>query len=190
MITITNTLTGKKELFKPSKEPAVTLYVCGITPYDYAHVGHGRVYVMFDVLFRVLKFLGYQVRYCRNFTDIDDKILNRAEKELGDQMRYHEITDRFIKSFEQDMQALFVQTPSVEPRVTETIDPIIHFIQGLIDKKKAYVVDGDVYYDIMTFTSYGKLSKQKIDELIAGARVEVNKKNIILWILRYGKVKQ
>ena len=176
MITIYNTLTGKKELFKPIKDPIVTLYVCGITPYDYAHLGHGRVYVIFDVLYRLLSFNGYKVQYCRNFTDIDDKIIARAEKELGSADRYAQIANKYIQSFEEDMSALFNQKPGVEPRVTQTIPEIIKFIEGLIEHKKAYVSDGDVYFDIMKFPTYGQLSKQKIDDLIAGARVEVNEK--------------
>lgn len=176
MITLTNTLTGKKELFKPLKPGVVTLYVCGITPYDYAHLGHGRVYVTFDVLYRLLQFLGYKVSYCRNFTDIDDKIIARAQKELGDPNQFAKISQKYIAAFEQDMQALNCLQPTYEPRVTQTMPEIIAFVQGLIDAGKAYVSDGDVYFAIDTFPSYGKLSKHKLEDLIAGARVEVSEK--------------
>lgn len=176
MITLTNTLSGKKELFKPLKPGIVTLYVCGITPYDYAHLGHGRVYVTFDVLYRLLKFLGYEVKYCRNFTDIDDKIINRAQKEFGDPKRFEEISKKYIAAFEQDMKALNCLPPNYEPRVTQTMPEIIAFVQGLIDASKAYVSNGDVYFAIDTFPAYGCLSKQKLDDLIAGARVEVSDK--------------
>jgi cysteinyl-tRNA synthetase len=176
MITITNTLSGKKESFKPLVDDRVSLYVCGITPYDYAHLGHGRCYVTFDVLYRLLKFLGYKVTYCRNFTDIDDKLLVRAEKEYGDQNRYHEIAQKYIDAYHEDMRALQCLKPDHEPRVTGTIDEIIKFIQGLIDAGKAYIVDGDVYFDIQAYPEYLELSKHKLEDLKAGARVEVNQK--------------
>ena len=174
MITITNTLSGKKEQFAPLKAPNITLYVCGITPYDYAHLGHGRVYVTFDVLYRLLQFLGYTVTYCRNFTDVDDKIIARAQKELGDANRFGEISQKYIAAFHEDFNALNCLPPTYEPKVTQTIAEIIAFIQGLIDAGKAYVVDGDVYFEIAQFPSYGKLSKHKLEDLIAGARVQVN----------------
>ena len=106
MLYLTNSLTGKKEEFKPITPGHVLMYVCGVTPYDNAHVGHGRCYITFDVLFRLLKFLNYEVTYCRNFTDIDDKILNKAEKEFGDRQRYADITARYIASYHADMQKL------------------------------------------------------------------------------------
>ncbi len=176
MLKITNTLSGKKESFKPIETKKIKLYVCGVTPYDYAHVGHGRVYVTFDVLYRLLKFLGYEVTYCRNFTDIDDKLLNRATKELGDQFRYGEIAQKFIDSFHQDVATLNCLPPTYEPRVTENMDEIINFIDGLVKKEKAYVVNGDVYFSIEQFPEYTKLSKQKLDDLHAGARVEIREK--------------
>lgn len=176
MITITNTLSGKKELFKPLNDNTVTLYVCGITPYDYAHLGHGRVYVAFDVLYRLLKFMGYEVKYCRNFTDIDDKIINRAQKELGDSNKFKDISEKYIAAFEQDFKQLNCLPPNYEPKVTQTIPEIIAFVQGLIDNGKAYVSNGDVYFEIAQFPTYGRLSKHKLDDLIAGARVDVNEK--------------
>lgn len=174
MLKITNTLTGKKEEFRSLEPGRVRLYVCGVTPYDYAHLGHGRVYVIFDVVYRLLKFMDYDVTYCRNFTDVDDKLLNRAQKEFGDPLRFKEVADRFIKSYQEDMQALYVLKPTYEPTVTGSIPEIITFIQGLIDNGHAYVVNGDVYYHIPSFAQYGKLSKQKLDDLKVGARVEAN----------------
>ena len=176
MITVTNTLSGKKELFKPLKAGHVSLYVCGITPYDYAHIGHGRVYVTFDVLYRLLKFLGYQVSYCRNFTDIDDKIINRAHKEFGDPNQYEKISKKYIDTFHEDLKALNCVPPTYEPTVTQTMSEIIAFVKGLIDAGKAYVSNSDVYFEISQFPQYGRLSKHKLEDLIAGARVEVNEK--------------
>ena len=170
---ITNTLSGKKEHFQEREKGKVSLYVCGITPYDFAHVGHGRCYVTFDLLYRMLTFLGYDVTYCRNYTDIDDKILVRAAQQLGSAQRYADITATFIAAFKEDVQKLNCVSPTIEPRVTESMPEIIAFVDGLVKAGKAYVVDGSVYYDISTFPSYGKLSKQKIDELQAGARVDV-----------------
>lgn len=176
MIIVYNTLTGKKEPFVPQHEKTVTLYVCGVTPYDHAHIGHGRCYVTFDLLYRLLESLGYDVVYCRNFTDIDDKLLTKAQKLFGDKMRYLELADEYIASYNQDMTKLNTKFPAFEPRVTDNIPAIITFIQELVKNGKAYVVEGgDVYYNIQTFPEYGKLSKQKIDQLRAGERVEVNK---------------
>jgi cysteinyl-tRNA synthetase len=174
MLTIANTLTGKKENFVPLNDKKVKLYVCGITPYDYAHIGHARVYVTFDLLYRLLTFEGFQVSYCRNFTDIDDKILNRAQKEFGDASRYQEISKRYIDAFHEDMRKLNCLPPTYEPTVTGTMPEIIEFIQGLIKNGKAYQVNGDVYFSIDSFPDYGKLSKRKLDELEVGARVQVN----------------
>jgi cysteinyl-tRNA synthetase len=183
---LTNTLTDKKESFIPLEENRVTMYVCGITPYDFAHLGHGRCYVTFDVLYRLLTFLGYDVTYCRNFTDIDDKLINRAEKELGDPNEYTKIAQKFIKTFHQDVQRLNCLPPNYEPKVTEHIPQIISFIQGLIDKGKAYISSSDVYFSIDSFADYGKLSKRDLEDLKIGARVEVNEKkknplDFVLW---------
>lgn len=176
MITISNTLSGKKELFKPIKPGKVSLYVCGITPYDYAHLGHGRVYVSFDVLYRILRLLGYEVTYCRNFTDIDDKIIARAQRDLGDPHKFEQISQKYISTYQEDMSALNCLSPEYQPLVTQTMPEIIAFVQGLIEKGKAYESEGDVYFDISSFPSYGKLSKHKTEDLIAGARVEVSEK--------------
>lgn len=174
MVLFTNTLSQKKEEFRPGKDKNVAMYVCGITPYDYPHIGHGRCYVTFDLVYRLLTFLGYEVVYARNFTDIDDKILKKAAQELQDPARYGEITKRYIQAFHRDMKALNCQQPDYEPRVTEMIEQIITFVQSLIEKGAAYEKDGSVYFRVSTFKSYGKLSKQDLDQLHAGARVEVD----------------
>lgn len=176
MIKITNTVTRKREFFKALHPRLVLLYVCGVTPYDSAHIGHGRCYVSFDLLNRFLQYIGFSVVYCRNITDIDDKLLNAAQKEFGDQFRYSEIADRYIAQFRKNLQQLNCYAPSYEPRVTDHIPNIITFIEKLIAKGCAYVSDRDVYFDVRTFSEYGKLSKQKKEELRAGARVTVNDK--------------
>ena len=174
MLTITNTKTGRKEQFIPQKPKQVLLYVCGITPYDSAHLGHGRCYVSFDLLYRLLNFLGYTVTYCRNFTDIDDKLIRRAQERLGDGMRYREIADQYIASYHADMKALNTLTPTYEPRVTDHIPQIIRFIEGLIERGYAYQSGTSVYFSITEFPEYGILSKHNLADLRAGARVEVS----------------
>ena len=173
-LVLTNTLVKQKDIFKPLTPGRVLMYACGITPYDDAHVGHGRCNVTFDILYRLLKFLNYRVTYARNFTDIDDKLLNRAQQEFGDQMRYPEIAARYMQSFTQDMNALNCLTPDIEPRATQAIDQMLTLIQQLIEKKHAYVVDGDVYFAVRSMSDYGKLSGRNLEDLQAGARVEVN----------------
>lgn len=183
----TNTLSGKKEEFIVGKQ--VKMYVCGVTPYDDAHVGHGRCYVAFDLLYRMLRSLGADVQYCRNFTDIDDKTMYRAEKELGSRLLFHEIADRYIANFHQDINKLNCLSPEYEPRVTDNIPQIIAFIQKLIDKGDAYQSGNDVYFRIESFPEYGKLSKQKIEDLRAGARVDIceQKKNPLDFALWKGE---
>lgn len=176
MITLTNTVTGKKEKLTTLKDGSVNLYACGITPYDYAHLGHGRCYILFDVLVRFLKSKNFNVTYCRNFTDIDDKLLDRAQKELGDSLRYKEVADKYINYYLEDMEALNCQFPTYQPRVTEVIPEIIALIERLIANGKAYAVDGDVYYKVDSFPAYGALSKRSLEDLQAGARVEINQK--------------
>jgi cysteinyl-tRNA synthetase len=173
---ITNTLSGKKEEFISREPGKVKLYVCGITPYDYPHIGHGRVYVTFDVLFRLLKFLGFNVIYARNFTDIDDKLLNRAEKELGSKFKYKEVADKYIDAFTKNMNQLNCLSPDYEPRVTEVIPEIKLFVQNLIDSAHAYQVNGDVYFDVCSLPTYGKLSKRNLDDLQCGVRVEIDER--------------
>jgi cysteinyl-tRNA synthetase len=176
MLRVTNSLTGLKEPFKPVLSGQVNLYVCGITPYDFSHIGHGRCYVVFDMIYRYLSFIGLDVKYCRNFTDIDDKLLIKAEKEFGDASRYSEIANRYIDAYHADMQALNCLTPHHEPRVTQTIPQIIAFVQGLIANGSAYELDGSVYFRVRNFAGYGKLSKQDINDLRAGARIGVDDK--------------
>lgn len=176
MLLLTNTLSGKVEPFNPSTTSRATLYVCGITPYDYAHIGHGRCYVTFDILYRLLRTLYPNVIYCRNFTDIDDKILHKAEQELHNKYNYRQISEKFIMAYHEDMQQLNCISPTYEPRVTETIPEIIALIEQLIANGYAYQVDGDVYYRVTKFSTYGALSKRNIDDLQVGARVEVNEK--------------
>lgn len=140
----------------------VRMYVCGITAYDYSHIGHARSAVFFDVFRRYLEYLGYEVVYVQNFTDVDDKIINRAFKEGKTQK---EVAERFIAEYLKDMEALNVKRPTYQPKVTDHIQDIIEFIQGLIEKGYAYVVDGDVYFHVPAFEHYGELSRQSLEEL-------------------------
>jgi cysteinyl-tRNA synthetase len=169
-----NTLTGKLEPFVPL-DPAgkkVKMYVCGPTVYDDAHLGHARCYITWDVLYRFLKFLGYDVTYVRNVTDVDDKILNRA-KERGESPA--EVAEQNYRSFTQDMRALNVLPPDGEPRATQYIPQMIEAIQALVEKGAAYVTpEGTVYFRVEAKPDYGKLSKKPLDDLRAGARVEVD----------------
>lgn len=184
MLQIYNSLTGKKEEFKPLVAGKVGMYVCGMTVYDYCHIGHARVMVAFDVITRYLRQQGYQVNYIRNITDVDDKIFNRAN-ENGEP--YQQLTARFIDAMHEDEAALSVLPPSSEPRATQHIDSIVSMVQTLIDKGFAYAAsNGDVYYRIDRFEGYGKLSNRNIDEMRAGARVEVGKHkenplDFVLW---------
>ncbi len=171
MLHIYNNLTRQKQLFKPIEEGKVGMYVCGITIYDYCHVGHGRTYVAFDVMARYLEFLGYKVTYVRNVTDIDDKIINRANEANEP---FEAVTERFEEVMHQDFEALGLRKPDLEPHATQSMPEIIEIIQTLIDKDVAYVGDhGDVYYSVSKFDGYGKLSKQSLDDLRAGERIEV-----------------
>ena len=170
---IFNTATRKKEVFKPLKEGAVGIYVCGITAYDVCHVGHARAAVVFDVVVRYLRTRGYQVTYVKNFTDIDDKIIDRANKEG---VSITEISERYIKLHNEDMTALGVVTPTVTPKATEHMEEMIALIGVLEKKGYAYCVDGDVYFAINNYAQYGGLSGRNLEEMIAGARVDVNDK--------------
>ena len=170
---IYNSLTGKKEEFIPLKEGKVKMYVCGVTVYDRGHIGHARAAVVFDVIFRFFHDLGYGVTYVRNYTDVDDKIINRAKREgVSSQV----IAERYIQEYEQDMQALGMEKPTHEPRATENIPQIISLAQKLVDKDFAYVIGGDVYFSVEKFPSYGKLSGRDLEEMRAGARVEVDER--------------
>jgi len=170
---IYNTLTRKKEEFVPLDANAVKMYVCGVTVYDMCHIGHARSIVMFDVIYRYLKRCGYDVAYVRNFTDVDDKIIRRAN-EVGE--NWKSLAERFIREFYIDMDALGVLRPSREPKATEHIAEIQDLIARLIETGHAYQAGGDVMFSVDSFKGYGKLSGKKIDELISGARVEVDEK--------------
>ncbi len=176
MLKLSNSLTGKCEPFFPLHEKTVRMYVCGITPYDDTHVGHGRCYVLFDLIYRVLQHAGNTVLYCRNFTDIDDKLLSKAQFLYEDSQRYKEIAQEYIHNFHEDIGALNCIAPTFEPCVTDNIEPIIRFIERLIDNNAAYVSSGDVYFSISNAPGYGQLSKQKIADLRSGVRVEPNEK--------------
>jgi cysteinyl-tRNA synthetase len=168
---IFNTLSGKKEAFEPVRQNAVGMYVCGVTVYDYCHVGHGRASVVFDTIFRYLKHCGYDVTYVRNFTDIDDKIINRAQEQ---NIFWQDVTEKFIEAFYEDMGQLGVQSPTEEPKATDHIREMIDMISSLIEKGKAYESEGDVFYSVSSFDGYGQLSGKKVEDLQVGARVEVN----------------
>jgi cysteinyl-tRNA synthetase len=168
-----NTLTGDKEIFVPLNPGKAGMYVCGVTVYDYCHIGHARANVVFDVIFRYLKYAGYDVTYVRNYTDIDDKIINRANQEGSD---YRTIADRYIRAFDEDMQRLGLEKPTIEPKATDHIGGIIAIIETLIAKGHAYESEGDVYYAVETFPEYLKLSGRTMEEMQAGARVEVGEK--------------
>ena len=169
---IYNTLTRQKEEFRPIVEGKVGMYVCGMTVYDLCHLGHARVLTAFDVIARYLRHKGYDVNYVRNITDIDDKIINRAN-ENGE--AFDVLTERFINEMHVDAKALGIEAPDAEPRATAHIDGIIEMVQTLIEKGYAYAAEnGDVYYSVRKFEGYGKLSGKVLDDLEAGARIEID----------------
>jgi cysteinyl-tRNA synthetase len=170
---IFNTLSGEKESFVPLTPGQVRMYVCGVTVYDSSHIGHARSLLTFDVIYRYLKFAGYQVEFVRNFTDVDDKIIKKANDE---KVGCETITERYIHEFNADAESLGLLRASREPRATAHIADIIQIIEELEVKGLAYRIDGDVYYSVERFPGYGKLSRKKIDELEAGARVEVDER--------------
>lgn len=184
MLSIYNSLSKQKEVFKPIQEGKVNMYVCGMTVYDYCHIGHARVMVVFDTIVRYLREIGYDVNYIRNITDIDDKIIQRANENGED---FHNLTTRFIQAMHEDSNALGVLPPDSEPKATESIEDITNLIQKLFDNGYAYQADnGDVYYAVNKFEQYGKLSGKKLDDLRAGERVDVdnNKQDpldFVLW---------
>ena len=167
-----NTLTRTKEEFVPIEEGKVKMYVCGPTVYNFIHIGNARPYVVFDTVRRYLEYKGYDVTYVQNFTDVDDKIIKKANEEHSSM---EEVSNRFIKEALTDAEGLGVEKASYHPRVTEEMDGIIEMIQTLIDKGYAYEHDGTVYYDTKKFADYGKLSKKNLDELIEGASDRVDK---------------
>jgi cysteinyl-tRNA synthetase len=168
-----NTASRGKEAFEPLEEGKVRMYVCGVTPYDLSHVGHARSYVAFDVISRILEYLGYKVKYVQNFTDVDDKIIAKAKEEGVDPI---ELSSRYIEEYHRDMDALGIRRANSYPLVSEKIPEIIKMIKGLVEREVAYEVEGDVYMDITKKEDYGKLSGQDLEDLQAGARVKVNEK--------------
>ncbi|WP_041523177.1 cysteine--tRNA ligase [Gilvimarinus agarilyticus] len=171
-LTIYSTLSGKKEVFSPREPGKIGLYVCGITVYDYCHIGHARVLVAFDVISRFLRSQQWQVHYVRNITDIDDKIINRAQENSEP---YTDLTSRYIEYMHEDEKALGILPPDAEPRATAHIADIIAMIETLIAKDFAYQAsNGDVYYRVSRFAEYGKLTNKDPEQLLAGARVEVD----------------
>lgn len=184
MLKIFNTLTREKDIFTPLQPGRVKLYVCGVTTYDYCHIGHARTYVAFDVVVRYLRYRGFDVTFVRNITDVDDKIIQRAA-ENGESIQA--LTERFIADMHEDFAALNLTAPDIEPKVTTHMSEIIEMISRLIDKGHAYVVNnGDVLFDVSSFKDYGNLSRQNLEHLQAGARVSVDQEkqsplDFVLW---------
>ena len=168
---IYNTMTRQKEEFVPIETGKVKLYSCGPTVYDYFHIGNARPFIIFDTLRRYLEYLGYEVTFVQNFTDIDDKMINRANKEG---ITVKELGERFIAEYFKDAEALGIKRATIHPKATENIDAIIDVVKGLEEKGYAYNVDGNVYFRTKKFKDYGKLSHQPLDELEAGARIDIN----------------
>jgi cysteinyl-tRNA synthetase len=168
-----NTLSREKERFETIEPGKVRMYVCGVTPYSPSHIGHAMSYIVFDVIKRYLEHIGYQVRHAYNFTDIDDKIIYRANAEGIDP---NELTKKLIAEWHAEAKALNIKPATVYPRATTEIPGIIRTIEGLVDKGYAYAVDGDVYYRVREFKDYGKLSHRQLDDLLSGARIEVDER--------------
>ncbi|MCL4477594.1 MAG: cysteine--tRNA ligase [Deltaproteobacteria bacterium] len=166
-----NTLTRSKEEFKPVLDNHVGMYVCGVTVYDLCHIGHARSAIVFDVIYRYLKKKGYDVKFVKNFTDIDDKIIKRANEQS---VSAADIAEKYINEYYKDMDTLGLEKPDYEPKVTDHISDIIGFIQGLVQNGSAYELNGDVYFSVRKFGSYGKLSGKDIEDLEAGARVGID----------------
>ena len=172
-IRIYNTMLKRKEPFAPLVPDKVSMYVCGPTVYDSCHMGHARSVVVFDVIYRYLEASGYQVAYARNFTDVDDKIIARANKSG---LKASDIAEKYIAEFYEDMDALNVRRAPMEPRATEFIQDIVKTIETLVEKKAAYAVDGDVFFSVESFPGYGRLSGRKLDEMEAGARIAIDER--------------
>lgn len=168
-----NDLTHKKEEFIPQKESEVSFYSCGPTVYDFFHIGNARPFIVFDVLRRWLEKCGYRVNYLQNFTDIDDKMINRAKSEG---ITVPELAAKFIFEYYKDADALLIKRPTLSPKATDHIPEIIELIVRIIENGHAYVVDGDVYFSVQSWDKYGKLTTQTLDELLSGARVEIDER--------------
>ena len=173
MLTIYNTLTGKKEPFQSLQQKTVRMYVCGVTVYDYCHIGHARSALVFDVIRRYLEFSDYKVEFVKNFTDVDDKIIKRAN-EQG--VSCDTITAKYIQAYYEDMGKLGIRQASIEPKATEHMTDIIRLTETLVKKGLAYQVDGDVYFEVAKYSGYGRLSKRRLDDMQAGARVDVDER--------------
>ena len=172
-LSVYNDLTRTKEKFVPLEEGKVRFYVCGPTVYNFFHIGNARPFVLFDVFRRYLESLGYEVTFVQNFTDIDDKMIRRANEEGT---TVSELAERFIAEYYRDADALGIHRATVNPRATQEMPAIIDVIKRLIEKGHAYEIDGDVYFSVESFKDYGRLSKQSVDELMSGARVEVDER--------------
>ena len=170
---IYNTLSGRKEEFIPMTPGKVKMYVCGVTVYDYCHIGHARSAIVFDVIRRYIRYKGFEMTFIKNFTDIDDKIINRSRQEG---IPWDAISRKYTEEYYRDMDALGVERADVEPKATEHIKEMISIIQGLIKRGYAYEVEGDVYFEVDRLPEYGKLSKRDKEEMIAGARVEIDER--------------
>ena len=172
-IKVYNTMTRQKEEFVTVEPGVVRMYVCGPTVYNYFHIGNARTFIVFDTIRRYLEYRGYKVKFIQNFTDIDDKMIKRANEEG---VTVKDVAEKYIAEYYKDADALNLKRATVNPRATEYIDEIINFVKDLVDKGYAYVVDGDVYFDTTKFKEYGKLSHQSIEDLEAGARIEVDER--------------
>jgi cysteinyl-tRNA synthetase len=173
MLTLFNTLTGRQEVFEPIEPNKVRMYVCGVTVYDYCHIGHARSALVFDVLRRYLESCGYAVTFVKNFTDVDDKIIKRAQ-EQG--VSCDAVTTKYIQAYHEDMGKLGIRVATEEPKATEHIADIIQLTERLVSKGLAYIVDGDVYFEVVKYPEYGRLSKRRLEDLQAGARVDVDER--------------
>jgi len=184
-VRVYNTLTQEKEVFVPREPGRVSIYVCGVTPYSDTHLGHARPSVVWDVIVRFFQWLGYETLLVQNFTDVDDKIIQRA---LSEGVPALEISKRYIAEYLESMDALGVRRADHYPRVSQHIEEIIALVQRLIDEGHAYAVDGDVFFSVASFEEYGKLSKQKLEELREGTRFEVDPKSGAPRILPFGRL--
>lgn len=168
-----NTLSEKKEDFYPLEEKKIRMYVCGVTVYDHCHIGHARNAIIFDTIYRYFLSRNYEVIYVKNFTDIDDKIIKKSVEE---RIPWYEVAQNYMASYWEDMEKLKVLKPTFEPKATDHIEEMIRLIEILLKKEKAYIVDGNVYFSVDSFPKYGELSKRSLEDMVAGARVEVDER--------------
>ncbi len=178
-----NTMSGTKETFTPLQEGQVKMYACGVTVYDHCHIGHARSGIVFDTVYRYLMSKDYDVTYVKNFTDIDDKIIRRSQQE---KIPWQEVGRKYIESFYEDMDALNITRATYEPKATDHIDDMIGVVNTLLEKGHAYIVEGDVYFSVESYKGYGQLSKRTLEEMMAGARIDVDEKkknplDFVLW---------